>query len=254
LRAGVSMRARSPPHHPVPLARRPRRGPVALTTLPLLEVRLDHRREAHALSELFLREGSETHLIACRLTDRAPRRLMRWLDVEIAPERTEHLLHALRRRLHGQQLAYAHLGPGRVLMRVSEPAPPICTATYRAGGICVACPLMSRKERDAWRVVLPRGVRTKNFLRDLPSASGGRLAIARLKPYRSESTLTRRQDRALRVAYGLGYFDYPRRGSLGDVARALGVGRSAALEILRRATTKLAGSRYGTDLRVRAVP
>ncbi len=241
-------------HRPVPPAPRPKRAPATPHLPPLFEVRLDHRREAHSLSELFQREGAETHLIACRLTDRAPRRLLRWLDVEVAPERTDRLLHALRRRLRLRHVALAHIAPGRVMMRVSEPAPSICTATYRAGGICVACPLMSRKERDAWRIVLPRGARTKAFLRDLPVGSSGRLAIARLKPYRSGAALTRRQDRALRIAYDIGYFDYPRRGSLGDVARTLGSGRSATLELLRRATAKLAGGRYGDELRVRATP
>jgi predicted DNA binding protein len=80
------------------------------------------------------------------------------------------------------------------------------------------------------------------------------VAIARPKPYRSSSTLTGRQDRALRTAFDLGYFRYPRRGSLGDVARALGVGRSATLEILRRATAKLAQGRYGDELRFRGAP
>lgn len=226
----------------------------AALALPLLEVRLDRHEETHPLSDLFDQEGAEAHLIACRLTDRTPRRLLRWLDVTAAPERTEPLIQAVRRRLSARYVAVARLGPGRILLRVSEPAPSICLATFRAGGICVACPLLSRKERDAWRVVLPRGARTRAFLRNLPLRRGGPLAIARLKAYRSNSTLTRRQDKALEVAYDLGYFDYPRRASLGDVAHALGAGRSATLEVLRRATAKLAGGRYGDELKVRVAP
>jgi hypothetical protein len=163
-------------------------------------------------------------------------------------------LRALRRRLRSRHLTLARLGPGRVLLRVSEPAPSVCTATYRAGGICVTCPLLAPKERESWRVVLPGGIRAKAFLRDLPVGSGAHQAIARVEPYRSRTSLTRRQDRALKVAYELGYFAYPRRGTLGDVARALGIGRSATLEILRRATVKLAGLRYGDELGVRVVP
>jgi len=218
---------------------------------PLLEVHLDHRREPHPLAALFQKEGAEAHLVACRLTERPPRRLVRWLDVEVDPDRMEHFLHTLRRRVHTRNVALARLGTGRVLLRLSEPAPPICRATYRAGGMCVVCPLLSPKERDPWRVVLPRGARTRRLWQSLPAISEGRLAVARIKPYRSTSTLTRRQDRALRVAFQMGYFDYPRRGSLGEVARSLGTGRSATLEILRRASAKLAGARYGGDLRGR---
>jgi hypothetical protein len=225
-----------------------------LRAMPLLEVRFDPQPKGHPLSELLQKEGAETHLIACRLTDRAPRRLVRWLDVEVDPERMDALLHALRQRLGVRHLALARLGPGRVLLRVNEPAPSICKATYRAGGICVTCPLLATIERESWRVILPRGLRTKTFLRDLPVGSGAHQAIARVEPYRSKTSLTRHQDRALKVAYELGYFAYPRRGTLGDVARALGIGRSATLEVLRRATVKLAGRRYGDELRVRVAP
>jgi hypothetical protein len=225
-----------------------------LRAMPLLEVRFDSPTRGHPLSELLQKEGAEAHLIACRLTDRAPRRLVRWLDVEVDPERMDPLLQALRLRLQARHLALAQLGPGRVLLRVNEPAPSICSATYRAGGICVTCPLLGTKERESWRVILPRGNRTKAFLRDLPLGSGAHQAIARVEPYRSKTSLTHHQDRALKVAYELGYFAYPRRGTLGDVARALGIGRSATLEVLRRATVKLAGRRYDDELRARVAP
>ncbi len=217
----------------------------------LLEVRIDRRHAEHSVSEILRREGAESHLIDCRLTDQTPRRLLRWLDIDVEPERMDHLLHALRRLLPLPHRALARLGPRRVLVRVSEPAPAACTATYRAGGLCVSCPLQAREEGAPWRVILPRGARTRAFLRDLPRASTTPPAIVRLRPYRSKTTLTLRQDRALRIAYDLGYFAYPRRGSLGDVARMLGTSRSTTLELLRRATAKLAGLRYGDDLHFR---
>lgn len=216
----------------------------------LLEVRLDYRREDRALSEIFRREGAEPRLVACRLTDSVPRRLVRWLDVRAATERMDHLLGALRRRLRDRNLASARFYPGHALVRITEPAPAACIATYRAGGICVACPLLSHEEEGRWRVILPHGARISTFLRDLPEGTHGRVAVARPTLSRSGAALTSRQDRALRIAYERGYFDYPRRASLGDVARALGTGRSSTLEILRRATTKLAGSRYRDELRI----
>jgi HTH DNA binding domain len=222
--------------------------------VPLLELRLDPQREGRGLAELLQKESAEVHLVACRLTDRTPRRLLRWLDIEIAPDRLEPLLHALGKKVGPRHLALARLGPGRVLVRVSEAAPALCLTTHTAGGICVTCPLMSTKERDSWRVVLPQGTWTRTFLRGLRGGKSVHPAVARLERYRSQTSLTRQQDRALRVAYDLGYFAYPRRGSLGEVARALGTGRSAALEILRRATAKLAGRRYGEELQVRVVP
>jgi predicted DNA binding protein len=116
----------------------------------------------------------------------------------------------------------------------------------------VTCPLVTPKERRSWRVVLPRDARARAFLRGLPAGRGARRRIGPVAPVRTETTLTRRQDRALRLAFELGYFDYPRRATLGDVARSLGGGRSSTLEVLRRATAKLAGRRYGDELSVRA--
>lgn len=248
------MRAVGSSRHPGPA--RPTTVGATPTPTPssLLEVRFDSRPGVHPLAELFQKEKAGAHLIACRLSDRAPRRLIRWLDVEVAPERVDQLLLTLRQRLRTRHLAIAHLGPGRLLLRVDEPAPSICVATYEAGGICVTCPILDAKGREAWRVVLPRGARSRVFLRDLATDFTARPAITRVGPYRSKTTLTHHQDRALKVAYELGYFAYPRRASLGDVARALGAGRSTTLEVLRRATVKLARHRYVDELGVRAAP
>jgi len=225
-----------------------------LCGVPLLEIRFDSPPRGHALADLLQKEGGEAHLIACRLTDGSPRRLVRWLDVEVDPERMDPFLTALRARMRTRHLGLSRLGPGRVLLRLSEPAPAICAATHEAGGICVRCPLLGTKERESWRIILPRGARTNAFVRDLPSGSITHRAIARVGPYRSPTTLTRHQDRALRVAYDLGYFDYPRRATLGDVARTLGTGRSSTLEVLRRGSAKLAGRRYGEELKTRVLP
>ena len=246
--------ARNRPRPPVRAPRGAKSASTKSDAPPLLELRLDRRREDRPLSGLFQREGAESRLVACRLTDSAPRRLVRWLDVRVAEERVDRLLIALRRRLRYRNLAVARLDMGRVLLRLSEPAPPICIATFRAGGICVSCPLLSYEEEGRWSVILPKGARIPAFLHDVPEGVRGRVAVARPKLPPSATALTDRQDRALKVAYEQGYFDYPRRASLGDVARALGTGRSSALEILRRATTKLAGTRYGERLRIFGVP
>src|SRR5208283_290035 len=108
---------------------------------PLLEFRFGPPPRGHSLSDLFLKEGVESRLIACRLTQGRPAGLIRWLEIETPPDRIETLLRSLRRRFRRGHLAVARLGPGSALLRVSEPAPSICAATYVAGGICVSCPL-----------------------------------------------------------------------------------------------------------------
>lgn len=250
--------ATMPPGSSGPGRRRARSARGAASADPpvnsLLEVRLDVASRGHPLAQLLESEGASTRLVACRLTDQAPRRLMRWLDVEVDPARTDRLLATLRGRHRFRQLAVARLGPGRVLIHLEEPAPPICAETQEAGGICVSCPLLASSDRESWRVILPRGSRARSFVNGLPREIGARRAIARVEPARSRTSLTPRQDLALRTAFSLGYFDYPRRGTLAEVARQIGSGRSATLEMLRRATAKLADRRYGEGLRGRVAP
>jgi HTH DNA binding domain len=229
------------------------RSPDRRRVAPLVEVRFPPARSGHPLTELLHREGAETRLVACRLVSRPSRHLLRWLDVRVPQDRREHLLASLGRRRKGYEFAAALLGPTRLLLRIRERAPAACLAAYRAGGICVGCPLVGRSEGEGWRIVIPRGSRTGPLLRAIPPGGASEPGIARLGPYRSSTTLTGRQERALHVAFELGYFDYPRRGTLGDVARVLGAGRSATLEVLRRALSKLAGERYGNELRARSL-
>jgi HTH DNA binding domain len=231
--------------------RRPRsaRGADRSRFPSLVEVRFAPRRGGHLVSELLRHEGAEARLVACRLVERPSRYLLRWLDISVPAERRDRLLAALGRRDH--DLVVAPIGPTRLLLRLRDRAPPACLATHRAGGLCVSCPLVGHGDGDGWRVVVPRGPTTDRLLRALPSGGTGGSRIARMGPYRAAATLTPRQERALRVAFELGYFGYPRRGTLGDVARALGAGRSTTLEVLRRATGKLARERYRNGLGAR---
>jgi hypothetical protein len=73
------MHSRSPSHPPGPGAPHRRHAAESLPVMPLVEVRLDSQPRSHPLNELLQKEGAEAHLIACRLTERTPRRLIRWL-------------------------------------------------------------------------------------------------------------------------------------------------------------------------------
>lgn len=60
--------------------------------------------------------------------------------------------------------------------------------------------------------------------------------VIRLRPY---AGLSQRQLEAIRVAYSLGYFDFPKKANINDVAKTLGVTVSTAAELLRRAQKRL---------------
>jgi predicted DNA binding protein len=57
--------------------------------------------------------------------------------------------------------------------------------------------------------------------------------------------VTPRQDESLRVAVELGYFDLPREVTASEVAKELGISKTAFLERLRRAQRSVFGTLYG---------
>ena len=111
---------------------------------------------------------------------------------------------------------------------------------------CHACPLAGKAGLDVLKVQGdPRsGLRllvwspTTQALRSYLDAlrSDGCLAelIGRCGPAAANGT-TARQEHALRVAVESGYFDEPRRSSLGQLATGLGISKAAAGRLLRRA-------------------
>ncbi len=60
--------------------------------------------------------------------------------------------------------------------------------------------------------------------------------VIRLKP---NAGLTQKQFEAIRVAYSMGYYDFPRRVGIREVAERLGLSVSTTTELLRRAEKRL---------------
>jgi len=63
--------------------------------------------------------------------------------------------------------------------------------------------------------------------------------ISEISKVSPERTLTSKQERVLKSALELGYYDYPKRASTEDLSNALGVSPSTVSEILRRAEKRI---------------
>jgi hypothetical protein len=190
-------------------------------------------------------------LVACRASGAGTEpHLLRWLDVEAAPSELQQFEEAVLRTLGVESVTISSVNRGRAIVRLSTPMPGLCAAVFGSGGVCVTCPFLERSEDGAplaVGVLVPRNGEAVQFGRELARRNLGTATIERMGEYLPRSTLTPRQEEALRVALDLGYFEYPRGAELADVARALGVGRSAALELLRRATSRMARRHYNSS-------
>lgn len=69
--------------------------------------------------------------------------------------------------------------------------------------------------------------------------AGCEVTLGRLKEVADDEALTRRQEEILRVAFERGYFDYPKRVSIRDLAAAFHVSISTISETLRKGQTKV---------------
>jgi predicted DNA binding protein len=63
--------------------------------------------------------------------------------------------------------------------------------------------------------------------------------VLRVISLNGKSLLTLRQERVLRSAIRMGYFDFPKRAGVEDVGRAFGVSKSTVSETLHRAERKI---------------
>lgn len=195
-------------------------------------------------------ERMNFRLLACRPADRGRRRLLRLFEVRTNGEGLTPVVRRLRSRLSFRDVGVSNLGPDRALLRVAAPMPAICSAAFDLGDFCVTCPFLRSGEGthgSSWNVLVPQIADARRLLSASNRNGASRTSLVRAGAYRRRWGLTARQENALRTALRLGYFDYPRKSSLSAVATELGVGRSTTLELLRRATAKIAGERFRAE-------
>ncbi len=213
--------------------------------LPMVEIVLNGVAGDEWVTESLRSQGVAIRLLACRPTHRG--RLLRLFEVQTNGDGIAPVIRRLRTRLAARDIATASLGPDRALLRVSVPMPAVCSAAFDLGDFCISCPFLGEDDgtgSGSWKVLVPQIVDARRLLKAAARSGGPRPSLVRAGAYRRRWSLTGRQERALRVAFQIGYFDYPRKASLSTLAARLGVGRSTALELLRKATTKLAAERF----------
>lgn len=225
--------------------------------LPMVEIVLSGVDSDDWVTESFRASGVAFRLLSCRPSDRGRRRLLRLFEVQTGGEGIGPVVRRLRSHLPSRDIVASAFGTDRVLLRVSAPLPPGCSVAFDLGDFCINCPFFDKDDSAGpatWKVLVPQIGDARRLLSASAQAGGPRPTLLRAGGYRRPWGLTGRQERALRTAFQIGYFDYPRKASLATLADRLGVGRSTALELLRKATTKLAAQRFLAEPSVDRLP
>lgn len=89
-----------------------------------------------------------------------------------------------------------------------------------------------------WHLLAPRRSDVESLVREL-QGRGLEPEVAAIRDVRGTAMLTDRQEKVIGLAYKLGYFEFPKRISLTQLARKVGVSKSTLSEILRTGEAKI---------------
>jgi predicted DNA binding protein len=115
---------------------------------------------------------------------------------------------------------------------------------------CHACSILARSEcflTEAtaterrgveWRILAPARGAVGDLVRTLRE-QGLDVEVLGIRAARGSGALTERQDQVLSLAHKLGYFEFPKKINLSDLAKKLGVAKSTLSEILRTGEEKI---------------
>ena len=131
-----------------------------------------------------------------------------------------------------------------ILLTVSVDKCDICQTILSSG--CFLKNACTKGDQIIWRFVSPK----KEYVKKIDD-SLDRLKIRhdlhRLQALDERGTLTQRQEQIIRIAYEQGYFDFPKKIGVRQIAQRTGISSSLVSETLRRATKKLIAQHFKYD-------
>ncbi|MGD9962464.1 MAG: helix-turn-helix domain-containing protein [Thermoplasmata archaeon] len=126
---------------------------------------------------------------------------------------------------------------GKVLCAVTTSRCEICRILTDADVFLISAQSKSAGKVE-WTIVLSEKKVLKEIFDHLKSKSVD-AHLVKLTKIDDKETLTERQDKITQVAFDRGYFDYPKRISLRELARMFEVSPSTLSEILRKGQRKI---------------
>ena len=220
--------------------RRRRSGPVEL---PLVELEVPGGPGDHWLRDVAARWEVRFRFRVCRPMGSNPARMLQVVELTGAPGDLGAVEEFLRRRPELSDLTVVSLSPSRRFVRTVGPLPEACARVFESGAFCASCkflPSVGSKSGDRWSLIIPRSPSTiRQVVGPSSKGEGAPSRILRMRRYVPPRTLTPRQAAALETAFRLGFYSFPRRTNLQEIARILNVSRATASEHLRRAEAKM---------------
>ncbi len=159
--------------------------------------------------------------------------------VEVDPGEAdpEAILEVLRANPFVAEVEAATRGAGRLLLTLKVRECDACNILVHSKCFLTDA-TATESEGLEWHLVAPKGEDVEALVRSL-GARGLDAELAAVRPAKAEAMLTDRQESVISLAYDLGYFEFPKRIKLTQLAGRLGVSKSTLSEILRAGEAKI---------------
>jgi len=159
------------------------------------------------------------------------------VEISASSEVIEEVLEAIRKNPLVTKLDTTVTEKGKVISAVTTVRCQICRILTDADVFLISA--QSKDEgKVEWTLILSDKKVLKNIF-DLLKEKGVDAELVKLTKIDDKESLTDRQDKITQVAFDRGYFDYPKRISLRELARMFEVSPSTLSEILRKGQRKI---------------
>ena len=190
--------------------------------------------------ENWMSEVSANYPVNIRVIDRMPyseKGVKDLVEISADAEVMEEVLAAIQKNSLVAEVETTVTERGKVISAVTTTRCEICRILTDSGAF-----LMSAQSKDdgkvEWTVILSDKKILKDIFDHLKSKSV-ESELIKLTKIDDKESLTERQDKITQVAFERGYFDYPKRISLRELARMFDVSPSTLSEILRKGQRKI---------------
>ena len=159
------------------------------------------------------------------------------VEITAAPDVLDEALEAIKKNPLVEEVETSVTERGKVISAVTTTRCEICRILTDSGAF-----LMSAESKNDGKVEWTVIISDKKILKDIfdhLKAKSVEAELVKLTKVDDKESLTERQDKITQVAFERGYFDYPKRISLRDLARMFEVSPSTLSEILRKGQRKI---------------
>ncbi len=206
----------------------------------LKEISLDVKN-TNPFRELASKFSCQVNVVDCKDTGFDSTNLL----LEVSGQNSEQLIDELRevrevRTIYSSRPMQKR-GKGSFLVIVNMRMPFYCGLAQRSGGFCLSCPYVSTEfsnETIPWKLFIT-SLSSMRIIIDALEKNGSAGELSDVSHASPGEVLTVRQREVLMKASELGYFSFPRKMSLTEVAGQMSITPATLSEILRSAEAKI---------------